>query len=147
MSNEKIISPCPMCQKSIQLPLGRVQDGPTCPQCRVAIFPQTPIDLGDEHFFNFVSRTPLPVLVDVWAPWCGPCRQFAPTLERFAHEMEAKMLVVKVDSDQAPRVAGQLQIRSIPTLIVFRGGVEVARQSGGMSLSGLKEWVKTAGVS
>jgi thioredoxin 2 len=140
--SDTIVSPCPACLQAVRLPIKRVQDNPICPQCRAKLFPTAPVELTDHTFRAFINKAELPILVDVWAPWCGPCRQFAPTLTQYAQQSVGQLLVTKVNSDEAAQVAGQLHIRSIPTLILFEAGQEKARQSGALSLNQLDSWVR-----
>jgi thioredoxin 2 len=102
------------------------------------------VALDQASFATYVERTSLPVLVDFWAPWCGPCRMMAPTLDRAAQERAATLQVAKVNTDEQQELAGRFNIRSIPTLILFRDGRELARQSGALDGGTLTRWLDSA---
>lgn len=136
-----LIASCPGCQRRVRLPLERLADHPHCPSCKALLFPGVPIVLDDRSFDPFVTGHELPVLVDFWAPWCGPCRQFAPVLEQFAKTHANRVLAVKVDTDQATSLAQRYQIRSIPTLALFRHGEPIARRAGALPAHALEQWV------
>ncbi len=129
--NGKIHVRCRQCDRINGIPVERTREQPTCGACHTPLPPiDQPIRLSDQNFEEFVRHTHLPVLVDFWAPWCGPCRVMGPTLENFAKRRSGQVLVAKLDTQDNPQVPGQFAIQSIPTLIVFRGGREVARQIG-----------------
>ncbi len=136
---------CPHCSAVNRIPAARVGSG-QCGKCGAALFSGTPIVLDDANFSRQVARNDLPVLVDFWATWCGPCQMMAPVFEQLAARKSAVLRVAKLETDQAPQSAAQFAIRSIPTLILFKAGREVARSSGAMSLAALEGWLSQHGV-
>ena len=133
---------CPACGASNRLPETRLADAPKCGKCGAALFSAHPIPVTDANFDQIVGGTDLPVVVDCWASWCGPCMRFAPVFEGAAAQLEPKLRLAKLDTEANQATAARLGIRSIPTLIVFKGGKEVARVSGAMPLGPFMEWVK-----
>jgi len=121
---------CPHCGATNRVPAARLGEGPVCGRCGTALADGRPVELGDADFDAVVGPSALPVLVDFWAPWCGPCRTMAPAFEQAGRSLAGKALFVKVNSDEAPALAARYGIRSIPTLLRFEHGRETARQSG-----------------
>ena len=132
---------CQHCHQPVRVPAERLGDGPQCPACHTRLFDGHPVELTDATFDRHVSRSDLPVIVDFWAPWCGPCRAMAPGFEEAARLMEPRARFAKLNTDEAQETAAHYGIRSIPTLMVFKGGKEVARQSGALDPARLRSWL------
>lgn len=138
---------CPHCDAVNRVPADRLQAEPTCGKCSKPLFMAQPLELNSARFVQHITRSQIPVLVDFWAPWCGPCRTMAPAYAQAAQRLEPSIRVVKVDTEQAQDLAAQYAIRSIPTLALFKNGREVARQAGAMDAARIVAWAQSqAGV-
>ncbi len=131
---------CPHCLTVNRLPTARLADGPNCGRCRKPLFEGHPIALTAADFDLFAARSDIPLLVDFWAPWCGPCRMMAPAFEQAAGQLEPRFRLAKVNTEEEPALASRFGIRSIPTLVLFRHGREVARQAGAMGARDILRW-------
>jgi thioredoxin 2 len=140
--SDKVHVVCPDCSGVNRVPASRLGETPVCGKCRAPLFQGHPVALGAATFAAHVERGDLPVVVDFWAPWCGPCRTMAPAFERAAADLEPQVRLAKVDTQAEPALAARFGIRGIPTLVVFRGGREVARQAGAMDAAGIVAWVR-----
>ena len=134
--------PCPSCGRWNRIAAKRITDGPKCGVCAAPLRLDHPVLLTDATFDRVVRETTLPVLVDFYADWCGPCRMMAPAVDELARTSAGHLLVAKLDTDASQRVASRFQIRGIPTVIAFRNGREERRQSGVMPLAALREMVR-----
>ena len=141
MADGKIIIPCPHCDTQNRLPAERRGQG-KCGTCHKPLFTGSPLVLTAARFERHAGAADLPLLVDFWAPWCGPCRAMAPGFEAAAKEFEPRLRLAKVDTDQEQQLGARYGIQAIPTLILFRGGREVARQSGALMGSQLRQWIE-----
>ena len=134
---------CPHCHATNRVPADRLSASPNCGACHQALFTAHPIELTENHFNRHIAHSDIPVLVDLWAPWCGPCRMMAPAFTKAAAILEPQMRLVKVNTEEEQNLAARYHIRSIPTLAIFKGGQEIARQSGAMSEQDLVRWAQT----
>lgn len=142
--SESLIVPCPHCASLNRLPRERLGEAPRCGRCKAPVLLAEPFALRAEAFAQQVKGD-LPLLVDVWADWCGPCRSFAPVFAQAARRWVGRCRFAKLDSEAEPALSAQLGIRSIPSLILFRQGGEVARQSGALPLPQLEAWLARQG--
>ena len=136
-----IVVTCPHCHSKNRLPAERLAEGGKCGRCKGSLFDLHPVALTAQTFDNH-ARADLPLVVDFWAPWCGPCKQFAPVFEQAAGVLEPQVRLAKVNTEAEPALAQRFAIRSIPTLIVFRNGKEVNRMSGALPGNALVQWVR-----
>jgi thioredoxin 2 len=141
---DTVVVACPECHSLVRVPQARAGEHPKCPRCKAQLLTGEPVALDRASFAAHIERASLPVLVDFWAPWCGPCRMMAPVLDRVAAQRATDLRVAKVNTDEQQELAGRFGIRSIPTLILFREGRELARQSGALDATSLSRWLDRA---
>jgi len=131
---------CPGCGAVNRIPSARLGQHPKCGKCKDPLFSAHPVELTSANFGKMVSRNDIPVLVDFWAPWCGPCKMMAPAFEQAAAQLEPRMRLAKLNTEAEQAIGAQLGIRSIPTLALFRNGQEIARQPGAMGAADIVRW-------
>ena len=150
-ATETIIRVCPGCGAKNRVSVGRIAESPRCGQCKTALTgaptaPSHPVVVSDQTFRAEVEQAALPVLVDFWAPWCGPCRAVAPMLERLAGERAGRLKIAKVNVDENPALSARFSVRSIPTLALFRGGVLIDEIHGAVPKATLEARLAELGV-
>jgi thioredoxin 2 len=134
---------CPHCDVVNRIPAARLGEGPKCGKCHRPLFSGQPIELTAANFQKHIGRSDIPLLVDFWAPWCGPCKMMAPQFAQAAGQLEPRLRLAKVNTEEEQMLGAQFGIRSIPTLALFRGGREVARQAGAMGAADIIRWVQS----
>ena len=135
---------CPHCNATNRVPSDKLQAELNCGKCQAPLLTAHPDNLGEAAFNAQLAKSDLPMVVDFWAPWCGPCRMMAPAYEKVSQDMQGKARFVKVNTEDEQGLAATYNIRSIPTLAVFAGGREIARQPGAISAPDLARWVSAA---
>lgn len=140
--SERVHIVCPHCRSINRVPENRLTDRPNCGQCRAPLFAGHPIELTEADFNLHVLRSGIPLVVDFWASWCGPCRMMAPAYEKAAALLEPHVRLAKVNTEKEQALAAKFGIASIPTLMIFHGGREVARQPGAMGAEDIERWVR-----
>ncbi|PSJ42435.1 thiol reductase thioredoxin [Zobellella endophytica] len=132
---------CPACGAKNRVPAARLLQAPQCGKCRAALLPGAPLELDGPRLDRLLAHETLPLVVDFWAPWCGPCKMMAPVFATAAGELAGRLRLAKLDTEAHQAAAARFGIRSIPTLLVFSGGKELARQSGALPAGQLRQWL------
>jgi thioredoxin 2 len=143
---DAVIVACPACNTLNRAPRDKLAAGASgkCGNCGAPLFGGHPVALNAQSFDTHASKSDIPLLVDFWAPWCGPCKAMAPQFEKAATSLEPQVRLAKVNTDDEQELAGRFRIQGIPTMILFQHGKEIARQSGALNAAGIESWVQQA---
>jgi len=139
-----MITVCPNCGSLNRIVDEKLNENPSCGKCKSDVFTGKPIEMTGEQLLRTIEKTDQTLVVDFWAPWCGPCKSFAPTFSQAAAQLEPNAKLIKINTEVEQQIAGKFGIRSIPTLAIFKNGKEVTRQAGAMDLNGFVNWVKSS---
>lgn len=131
---------CPTCQAKNRVPEEKIVDRPSCGQCHAALIPLAPIELNEQNFSHFISNSDLPVFIDLWAEWCGPCKMMAPHFAEVAKH-NPQVIFAKINTETSPRLSAAFHVRSIPTLVLMNKTTEIARMSGALRSGELQQWL------
>ena len=140
MSNQIV---CPHCHTTNLVPVERLGDQPGCGKCHEPLFTANPVEVNAASFDKHINQNHIPVVVDFWAPWCQPCLMMAPAFEESAGKLEPQVRFAKLNTENEQAIGGRYGIRSIPTMVMFRNGKEIARQSGAMMAGDIQRWVSS----
>ncbi len=141
--SESLLVPCPHCNALNRVPEAKLEDDGRCGRCKQALFSNAPLHLTRANFDAHAAQGDIPLLVDFWAPWCGPCRSMAPAFTAAAKVLEPQVRLGKVNTEEEQGLGARFAIRSIPTLLLIHGGREIARQAGAMSAEDIRRWTLT----
>ena len=133
---------CTHCGSINNVPLARMSEKPKCGKCKQALMNAQPLALNEAGFERYLSKSHQPLLVDFWAPWCGPCKMMAPIFTQAASQLEPQFRLIKINTEEEQNLAGRMRIQSIPTLAIFKNGQEIIRQPGAMGLNDLVNWAR-----
>jgi len=141
--NDKVHIVCPHCTAVNRIPTTRLGDHPNCGKCKKPLFTGHPVELTDQNFAKFIAKSDLPVVVDFWAEWCGPCKMMAPAFVEASAQLEPKVILAKLNTEVAQQSAAQFSIRGIPSILLFKNGKEAARQAGALNVQQIIQWVNS----
>ena len=133
---------CPVCNATNRIPADKLGAAPNCGKCHQPVFRQQPLELTAASFQQHITRNDIPVVVDFWAPWCGPCKMMTPAFAQAAAQLEPGVRLARLNTEAEQMIGANLGIRSIPTMVLFRNGQEVARQAGAMGTADIVRWVR-----